>query len=136
MEEYHNGVNTTQELETTLDDNNIFFREYRGDGFLSIGTDNLFIVKDHEKRKETVQTGDDTGFTFSELNIRHIKELEVEKDYPTARLERTEDAEVETQNKKPCTKVTIWIANHTVTFYIASNPHKVASAFVHFRQQS
>lgn len=131
MENHHNGVSTTEELEMAVCDKGILFREFRGDGYLVIGDENVFVVKDHESEKQSVN--DNKGFRFSEINIEHIKEIQIEHGYPTQRFENYEDAEVDTNTRKPCTEVTIWVANHTVVFYVDSPVHKVAAAFVNFR---
>lgn len=131
MEEHHNGISTTEELETIINDKGILFREFRGDGYLVIGDEDVFVVNDHESEKQSVD--DNAGFRFSEINIEHIKEIQIEKGYPTERFENSNRAEVETSTRKPCTEVTIWVANHSVVFYVDSAVHKVAAAFVNFR---
>lgn len=133
MEDHHNGIGTTEELETMVSDKGVLFREFRGDGYLVVGEENVFVVKDHESNKESAQNGDDSGFKFSELNIGQIKEIQTEKGYPDHRIEHRTAAEVDNSTRKPCTEVTIWIANHTVVFYVDSPVHKVAAAFVNFR---
>lgn len=125
MEDHHNGVTSTKELEAMVSDQGVLFREYRGDGFMVVGDETIFIVKDHENN----------DFTFSELSARHIQELNATEGYPTHRIERREDAEkVENEEtQKPCTEATMWTTKHTLTFYMDAPVYKVASAFIHFR---
>lgn len=124
MEDHHNGVSSTQELEAMISDHGVLFREYRGDGFLVVGEDNIFVVKDHENN----------DFEFSELSARHLQELKTTEGYPTHRLERKVDEdEVEKNTQKPCTEATLWTNNHTLTFYVDAPVYKVAAAFVNFK---
>lgn len=125
MQEYHNGVDSTEELEAMVSDQGVMFREYRGDGFMVVGDDTIFVVKDHENN----------DFEFSEIAARHIQELNTQEGYPTQRLEvkrDEEDVEVES-NRKPCTEATMWTTNHTLIFYVDASVYKVASAFINFR---
>jgi len=127
MENHHNGVNSTEELETLLSDYGVLFQEYRGNGFIVVGEENIFIVRDHKQK-------DDDGISFSEVNTNHIDELHAEQNRPSNRLDNKETAtRVENgQNTKP-TEIALYISNHTITFYTEAPIHKVAASFVTFR---
>jgi len=132
MEEHHNGVNSTEELETLIGDYGVLFREYRGDGFMVVGENNIFIVKDHEDNGSNNTTNED-GVEFSEINAEHIHELHAEEVYPKHRLEIQADAEkVDNGNQAPCTEIKLWVASHSIQFYADSPVHKVAASFVNF----
>lgn len=137
MEQHHNGVNSTEELETILSDHGVLFREYRGDGFMVVGDENIFIVKDHEETGNGNHPNDETGVEFSEVNADHIHELHAEESYPTHRLETREGAEkVETGTQAPSTEIKLYVSNHTLQFYVEAEVHKVAAAFVTFRNHT
>lgn len=127
MEDHHNGVTTTEQLEEMVADKGVLFREFRGDGFMVMGEDTIFIVKDH----------DNNDFEFSELSEPHIQEVKTEEGRPTHRLERkvsAEDREVKSEEaRKPSTEITIWTHSQATTFYVDSQVHKVSAAFVNFR---
>jgi len=133
MEDHHNGIGTTEELEAMISDHGVLFREFRGDGYMVVGEENIFIVKDHEGNNGSSENGDDTGFEFSELSASHIHELHAERGYPSHRIERMEDAEVDEGSRKPCTEIKLWVTSHSIQFYVDAPVHKVAAAFVNFR---
>lgn len=135
MEDHHNGVNSTEELETLISDHGVLFREYRGDGFMVVGEENIFVVKDHEETGNGNHPNDEVGVKFSELNADHINELHAEEGYPTHRIEINENAEkVDNGNQSPSTEIKLYVSNHTLQFYAQAKVHKVAAAFVNFRQ--
>lgn len=125
MKDHYEGVSSTTELESHLSEHGVLFREFRGDGFLVVGDENVFVVKDHEN-------GD---FHFSELDEEHIHEVGIEESYPTHRIERTED-ETKKEPEKPCTEVKLWTTSHTVKFYIDADVHGVSAAFVSFKSDT
>jgi len=128
MEDHHNGVNSTEELETLLSDYGVLFREYRGDGFMVVGEENIFIVKDHETENK------DDGVEFSEVQTDHINELHAEKSLPNCRFSNKDNAEkIDNGNQKPATEISLYISNHTILFYTNAPIHKVSAAFVNFR---
>lgn len=137
MEDHHNGVNSTEELETLISDNGVLFREYRGDGFMVVGDENIFIVKDHEENGKGKNPTEEVGIEFSEVNAEHIHELHAEENRPEHRLEMNEDAErVDNGNQKPSTEIKLFVSNHTLQFYVQAEVHKVAAAFVNFRNDN
>lgn len=133
METHYNGVNTIEELETLVSDLGVLFREYRGDGYLVVGEDDVFIVKNNEY-DESVYGTDSCGFVFSEVNSGHITEIRTETRYPRLKDE-TVGISVSEESRRPCTLLTIWTTNHPVEFYVDAPVQKVSAAFVRFRTQ-
>lgn len=126
MDEHSNGRENATQLEQRLSDYGVLHQSAQNHGFIVIGDDRVFIVKEESPTKPE-------GFSFEKIPFDNIESFRVEQGTPDAQV-LSDDAEKVSDggNDRTTTHIRLHLASHAVDFYADADPREVASAFVTF----